>query len=404
MDSQFDYLGKTITEHPPLTPEDERIMCKKLESVKFPIIMFLWSLGCSRFPDEEYIGVIKKLGITHTLFSSITENENLKYPEVGQFEKIYDQLKQVLNTPTMFCGSTLVESEQKRGELPPNILASITAQTLLELLPDLKVLARKYENLKQKFVYHNLKLVLTNACTKSTKTGMSQEDVFQEGVIGLMRGVDRYCLLRGYRFSTYAMWWIRQAINRAIVDKDRHIRIPVHMWERLNRIKRAKEAFQSDKLTEPTLQELALLVNEPLKSIKETLECESEVFSLHARVSLDSETSVIEMIEDTESVSPDEGANFSLVREHMDGLLDGLSDRERQVLEFRYGLKDGKTMTLEQVGNLMLITRERVRQIQNRAIKQLRKPKRLLALSGDPALVAQNILRERRKKCEKTDT
>jgi RNA polymerase primary sigma factor len=261
----------------------------------------------------------------------------------------------------------------------------------MELLALLEPKYNTYARQKQRFVCHNFRLVL-KVCGKSVKRGLAIQDLFQEGVMGLMRGVDRYCYLKGFRFSTYATWWIRQSINRAIAEKARHIRVPVHMQEMLTRIHRAREKYHADFEHEPSPEQLAKLLNEPLKKIKEALACEPEVSSLHEKIgNSESETVVVDMIEDQSAVAPDEGANISLLRENMETILADLGDRERQVIEYRFGLKDGNALTLEQVGHTLHITRERVRQIQEKALRKLKHPNKLKRLLGEPNLLLKRI-------------
>jgi len=211
---------------------------------------------------------------------------------------------------------------------------------------------------------------------KYVNRGLSFLDLIQEGNIGLIKAVDKFEYQRGYKFSTYATWWIRQAITRAIADQARTIRIPVHMTETINKIIRISRLFIQEKGREPTREELSKEMKMPVSKIKEILNIAQQPISLHTPIGEEGDTHLGDFIEDKKAVSPANATVYSMLKEEINNVLSTLNERERKILILRFGLEDGTPKTLEEVGSIFEVTRERIRQIEAKALRKLRHPRR----------------------------
>ncbi|TJZ55694.1 sigma-70 family RNA polymerase sigma factor [Streptomyces piniterrae] len=270
-------------------------------------------------------------------------------------------------------------SAAEEVELARRVEAGLFAEEKLTSTPDLaSQLAVDLDKLvvlgrmaKRRLIEANLRLVVSVA-KRYVGRGLTMLDLVQEGNLGLIRAVEKFDYARGYKFSTYATWWIRQAMSRALADQARTIRVPVHVVELINRVVRVQRRMLQERGYEPTPQEVAAHLDLTEERVSEVLRLAQEPVSLHAPVGEEDDVALGDLIEDGDAASPAESAAFLLLREHLDAVLSTLGERERKVVQLRYGLADGRPRTLEEIGRIFGVTRERIRQIESKTLNKLR--------------------------------
>jgi len=275
---------------------------------------------------------------------------------------------------------TLLQAEERKIEALEQFVR-MPCQEYLQAFQQLKVFAAKALQAKTEMVEANLRLVISIA-KKYTNRGLSFLDLIQEGNMGLMKAVEKFEYRRGYKFSTYATWWIRQAITRSIADQARTIRIPVHMIETINKLMRTQKRLLQDFGREPLPEEIADEMQLTVERVRAVLKMAQQPISLQSPVGDSEDTSFGDFIEDKTTESPSEVTSFSLLKDKLSDVLASLSERERKVLELRFGLGDGYPRTLEEVGRQFRVTRERIRQIEAKALRKMRHPTRIRQLHG----------------------
>ncbi|MCF3129493.1 RNA polymerase sigma factor [Streptomyces olivochromogenes] len=264
-------------------------------------------------------------------------------------------------------------------ELARRVEAGLFAEEKLSSTPDLdSELALDLDRLvvmgrmaKRRLIEANLRLVVSVA-KRYVGRGLTMLDLVQEGNLGLIRAVEKFDYARGYKFSTYATWWIRQAMSRALADQARTIRVPVHVVELINRVVRVQRRMLQERGYEPTPDEVAAHLDLAPERVGEVLRLAQEPVSLHAPVGEEDDVALGDLIEDGDATSPVESAAFLLLREHLEAVLSTLGERERKVVQLRYGLVDGRPRTLEEIGRIFGVTRERIRQIESKTLNKLR--------------------------------
>ncbi|MEQ8839419.1 MAG: RNA polymerase sigma factor RpoD [Acidimicrobiales bacterium] len=290
-------------------------------------------------------------------------------------------LKEIGQVPLLDARQEVrIAARIRRGGEGEEMLAELAATDGLDSLDPaerarLNRVVRDGNRARDELTRANLRLVVSIA-KRYVGRGMVLLDLVQEGNLGLMRAVEKFDHTKGFKFSTYATWWIRQAITRAIADQARTIRIPVHMVEAMNRVKRVQRQMHQDLKREPTVEELAAEVDEPVEKIREILRIAQDPLSLDSPVGEEDESNLGDFIEDQNAIAPSDAAARMLLATAVHDVLHELSEREQEVVRLRFGLDDGRPRTLEEVGRQFGVTRERIRQIEAKTLAKLRHPHR----------------------------
>ena len=305
------------------------------------------------------------------------DDEDLPAAQVAVAGATVDPVKDYLEQ----IGKVPLLSAEQEVELAKRIKAGLSAEEKLadghrlndDQRLDLERIAEDGRRAKNHLPEANLRLVVSLA-KRYTGRGMLFLDLIQEGNLGLIRAVEKFDYTKGYKFSTYATWWIRQAITRAMADQARTIRIPVHMVEVINKLARVQRQMLQDLGREPTPEELAVELDMTPEKVVEVQKYGREPISLHTPLGEDGDSEFGDLIEDSEAIQPGEAVSFTLLQEQLHSVLDTLSEQEAGVISMRFGLTDGQPKTLDQIGKAYGVTRERIRQIESKTMSKLRRP------------------------------
>lgn len=315
-------------------------------------------------------------GEKETQVEIVTEDDYLANVDASDTIGLY--IKEAVRVPLLTAQEELELSERiERGRLGRDELAKGNVSQRRQR--ELRSLIEDGWSAREHLIIANARLVISVA-KKYMGRGVPFLDLIQEGNIGLMRAAKKFDHRRGYKFSTYATWWIRQAITRAIADQGRTIRVPVHMGDQISKMLRVQHQLKQELSRDPTVDELANILDVPIKKVEHMIQVARRPFSLQMPIGEEEDDMLGDFIEDPEAPAPDETAVQNLLREHLHEALEQLPPREARILQLRYGLIDGQIHTLNEVGQKMGVTRERVRQIEAQALRRLRTPRLQRAL------------------------
>ncbi len=348
------------------------------------------ALVAAELPPESMDSVLQTFSDEGIEIIEAADAEDEDDPERAQAQRKQDEelaLKAPTNDPVRMylkeIGKVPLLTAEEEVDLAKRIEAGLFGSEKLATTKrlsdrqrrDLEAIERDGQIAKKKLVEANLRLVVSIA-KRYVGRGMLFLDLIQEGNLGLIRAVEKFDYTKGYKFSTYATWWIRQAITRAIADQARTIRIPVHMVETINKLIRIQRQLLQDLGREPSPEEIAKEMDLTPEKVREILKVSQEPVSLETPIGEEEDSHLGDFIEDSDAVVPVDAASFILLQEQLDSVLHTLSEREKKVIQLRFGLTDGHPRTLEEVGREFGVTRERIRQIESKTMSKLRHPSR----------------------------
>ena len=345
---------------------------KKADKLSSKDLMVLEDMNLSSEETEKFYDRLESLNIDVLSDDALPPVDEDALPELEELQEIEEVTEEEMNETEAMADTFSTDDPVRMYLKEIGKVPLLTPEEEQELA---KRMAEGDAEAKHRMEEANLRLVVSIA-KRYVGRGMLFLDLIQEGNLGLIKAVEKFDYTKGYKFSTYATWWIRQAITRAIADQARTIRIPVHMVETINKVIRVSRQLLQELGHDPSAEEIAAEMNMPVDKVRDILKIAQEPVSLETPIGEEEDSHLGDFIPDEDASEPSEAASFSLLKEQLMEVLDTLTPREKKVLELRFGIVDGRTRTLEEVGKEFNVTRERIRQIEAKALRKLRHPNR----------------------------